>query len=135
MRRLSFIIYNLAYLKVSQAIHDMQYFFVQRRSSRFIVRLIYTNDSAYLPLMLLVYTLRSYLLFGNMGKITIMLIRCYIIGCRLPCSKHQSNPYQPIHEADLHSLSYRPESLLQNIFSKNSMKPGDCILLILEIPN
>jgi hypothetical protein len=53
-----------------------------------------------------------------------MLIHCYIIGRGLPCSKHQSNPYQPIHEADLHSLSYRLESLLKNFFSKNSLKSG-----------
>uniref|UniRef100_A0A453H0Q8 Chlorophyll(Ide) b reductase NOL, chloroplastic n=1 Tax=Aegilops tauschii subsp. strangulata TaxID=200361 RepID=A0A453H0Q8_AEGTS len=38
------------------------------------------------------------------------------VGCGLPCSKHQRNSYQPIHEADLHSLSHRLESLLQNIF-------------------
>ena len=56
-------------------------------------------------------------------------------GCGLPCSKHQRNPYQAIHEADLHSLSHRLESLLQNIFSKNSLKPGEGLLLILDIPN
>lgn len=40
-------------------------------------------------------------------------------GGRIPCSLHQISPWQSIHEADLHQIPYRPESLLPDIFSED----------------